>query len=796
MKRKITHVIRIVLLITVITITSTPLIAQTLENTGDMTDAQLAQKGLTPQDIEKLKAARASKQGSSAPVTPADTGQPRQQNAQPQDQVIETPEQIAERQSMQKIFGSSLFANSNLTFEPNLRIATPKNYVIGPEDQIGINLNGDNEASYSLTVSPEGSIRVEFAGVISVNGLTVEQATAKIKARLTPTYPALRSGKTTLTVDIGNIRSIKVTVLGEVIKPGSYTLPSLATVFNALYASGGPNKNGSFREIELIRNNKIITTLDMYNFLLKGYQVNNLRLQDQDVIHIPVYKTHAELQGYIKHPAIFEVMPNETLADVIKFAGSFADAAYTAKIKVFQNTDKERRVSDISSAEFASFHPKNGDVFVVDPILDRVENRVVINGAVYRPGSFELKPGLTLLGLIKEADGIKGDAFLTRGQLFRVQQDSTAQLVPFNLGEIINGKSPDIVLQREDKVTISSVLNLKDRYGVTINGEVRQAGVFNYAQNMTLQDLIFLAGGFKDGATSKQIEIARRVLDTGTNVFSIKSAQIFHVDVDRSLNFSGEKFILEPSDIVTVRNNTGYNEQKRVKVEGEVLHPGYYVIANKNERISDLVVRAGGLTPLAYKRGAVLKRPDTQNGSGVNKVDESEIEKFKQENLIRLQSGDSSKVAVAPQMPDNNTVGIDLTDILKNPGSDKDLILKEEDVLKIPQQLQTVKITGEVLYPVTAVYKNASNFNYYISQAGGFTPEALRRHAYVVYANGSVDNTKHFLFFTDHPKVTPGAEIFIPRRAPDLRRFSPIELISVSTALASLGAIILGIIKL
>ncbi len=777
-------------------------IQKQLQSSG-VPDSQLDQvaiaRGMSPVEVQKLRT-RIANLKPTATYNPNDTTTTTTTIQKGRrGPVITTSDNdtTAVSKSKSLVFGTELFRNSKLIFEPNLRIATPKNYVIGPDDQIQIDLTGDNEAHYSLTVSPEGTVRVEYAGIISVNGLTVEQATSKIRSRLVQTYPAIRSGRTILTVSIGNIRSIKVTLLGEVNKPGSYTLSSLATVFNALYASGGPTQSGSFREIEIIRNGKVAAKLDIYDFLLKGYQTNNIRLQDQDVIRIPVYKVHAQVLGEVKHPAIFEVLPNESLADVLRFAGGFTDSAYTAKIKVLENTDREHRVSDISANDYKSYFPKNGDKFLVDTILKRYENRVSIKGAVFRPGQFELKPGLTVSALINEADGVKEDAFLSRGSIVRLLPDNTSAFISFNVKDVLNKTAPDIPLQREDVVTISSLFELKDEYKVTISGEVRQGGSYNYAEGMTVQDLVILAGGFSEGASGKQIEIARRVKNSDINSFNAKTAEIYHVDVDKTLSFTGEKFVLEPFDIVTVRNNTGYSEQRQVFIEGEVLYPGSYTIATKNERISDLITRAGGLTPLAYPLGASLRRISVEAGTGKNKINKSEDDKLKLMNLQRLQAEakDSSSVSAQHVLSDNNTVGIDLEHIMKSPGSNIDLTLKEGDILRIPQQLQTVKINGEVLYPVTAVYESGSGFKHYISQAGGFTQRALRRRAYVVYANGSVDNTKRFLFFTNYPSIRPGAEIFVPKKA-DTKGTSALEFVSISTAIASLGAIILGILKL
>ena len=769
-------------------------IQKQIQSTG-LPDSQLEQaalaRGMNPTEVQKFRARLSNLKAEPAGNNNNTTSTVRQA-PDIQRPINDSPG----NESPSRIFGADLFRNSKLTFEPNLRLPTPKNYIIGPDDQIQIDLTGNNEAHYNLTVTPEGTIRIEYAGIIAINGLTIEQANAKIKSRLIQTYPAIRNGGTILTISIGNIRSIKVALLGEVTKPGTYTLSSLATVFNALYASGGPTQNGSFREIEIIRNNKTIARLDVYDFLLKGYQTNNIRLQDQDVIRIPVYKVHVDVTGEVKHPAIFEVLPGETLADVLRFAGGFTDQAYTAKIKVLENTEKERRLADISSSNYSTFIPKNGDKFFIDTILNRFENRVVIKGAVFRPGEFELQPGLTLSGLINKADGVKEDAFLRRGTILRLLPDNTSQLISFDVDGILNKTISDIPLKREDIVTISSIFDLKDEYKVTINGEVRQGGTYKYADGMSLQDLVIAAGGFTEGATGKQVEIARRVKNSNINSFSAKTAEIFHVDINTDLDFSSQKFLLQPFDIVTVRNNTGYNEQRQVIVSGEVLHPGTYTISRKDERISDLIVRAGGLTPLAYPAGASLRRLNNGTGSGKNQIDKSQDERNKLMNLQRLQANaDSSNVNITQELLDNNNVGIDLVQILKTPGGNDDLILRENDILRVPQQLQTVKINGEVLYPVTAVYKDGESFTHYISEAGGYTQRALRRSAYVVYANGSVDNTKRFLFFKHYPKMKPGAEIFVPKKG-EPKGTSAVELISISTAIASLGAIILGILKL
>ncbi len=775
-----------------------------VESSG-LPESQLDQvalaRGMRYEEIQKLHTRvelikKQAKSGESNASVSSSNTSGRKVNDFSQNDTVPEKDKKAEPEVKSKIFGADLFRNTNLTFEPNLRIATPKNYIIGPDDEMQIDITGDNEAGYKLKVSPEGTIRVEYAGIIPLSGLSVEQATAKIRTQLANTYPGIRSGRTNVSVGIGNIRSIKVTLLGEVVKPGSYSLPSLATVFNALYVSGGPTQNGSFREIEIIRNNRVIAKLDVYDFLLKGYQTNNILLQDQDIIRIPTYKVHAELTGEVKRPAIFEVLANETLGEVIAFAGGFTDQAYSARIKVLQNTDRERRIADVFSADFNSYKPKSGDKFFIEPILDRFENRIVIEGAVFRPGQYQLEKGLTLMQLIKKADGVTEDAFLPRGYISRLKPDNTTELISFDLGKLISGAAADIALQREDVINISSIFDLREEYTVSISGEIRQPGTFTYTENQSLEDLILLAGGFTEGASARRIEISRRIKNSDANSLSAKTAEVYQVDVDKNLRLSSPRFVLQPFDIVTIRNESGYEVQKQVRLEGEVLYPGMYTIINKDERISDIVKRAGGLTALAYPAGASLKRAGTENGTGKNKIDKSAED---QEKLLRFQrvqetAKDSVDISKQQVLLRNAHVGIDLEAILSRPRSRYDLILEEGDILRIPKQLQTVKVSGEVLFPTTTIFSPGKGFKEYISQAGGFSEKSSKRRTYIIYANGSVKSTKKFLFFNDYPVVKPGSEIFVPKKA-DRNKLSVQEIIGISTGLASLAAIILTLIK-
>ncbi len=698
-----------------------------------------------------------------------------------------------------KIFGADLFKNGEITFEPNLRMATPKGYIIGPDDELLIDITGDNEQDYKLKVSPDGTIRLQYVGLISVAGLSIEQATAKIRTAMSSTYPALRSGRTNVAVNLGNIRSIKVVLTGAIVKPGTYTLPSLATVFNALYASGGPNENGSFRNIQVIRNNKIITTIDVYDFLLNGIQKGNIRLQDQDVIHVPVYQTRVEIIGEIKRFALFEVVKGESLKNVLDFAGGFSNQAYTGKIKILQNTAKERRITDVEAMDYANYQPNNGDKFIVESILDRFENRVQIIGAVFRPGQYELDKGLTLKGLIKKADGLTEDAFLYRGYISRLNTDNTPALLSFDVAKIMSGETTDIPLKREDKVTISSLFDMRDEYKVSIQGEVRSPGDFDYAKAMHLEDLVQMAGGFKEGATPTRIEISRRIKNSDANSASARTAEIFVVNVDKDLRLLNQQFILEPFDIVSVRNAEGYTVQKQVKLEGEVLYPGTYTINRKDERISDVVKRAGGLTNSAYAEGASLKRPGAEktNPASKNAINNKEEEDKKLLNLKRVQQTgvkDTLSAELEQKLLQSDLVGIDLQDILKKPYAAYDLILEDGDVIRVPKMLQTVKVTGEVLNPNGIVFRPGKGLKQYINGAGGFTANALKRNVYVKYANGSAEAVKKFLFFRSYPKIKPGSEILVPKRAAK-EPLSTQGWIAVSTAVASLAAIVITLFR-
>lgn len=763
--------------------------------TEDQLEKAAAERGMSASEISKLKdrvsTIRTKGKTADANVSDNEPGAPARKVNKPET----ANEAEAGTKKTSRIFGSELFSSGASTFEPNMRMATPKNYIIGPDDELLVDLTGDNEASYKLRVSPEGAISMEYVGRISVGGLTIEQAGNKIRSAMSGTYPALRSGRSQVAVNLGNIRSISIIINGEVAKPGTYTLSSFATVFNALYSAGGPNDNGSYRNIQVIRNNQVVAMVDLYDFLVNGVQMANIRLQDQDVIHVPVYQIHVDVMGEVKRSAIYELRADESLADVLKYAGGFAAMAYKQRVRVFQNTATERKVLSKSILEFPDYKPKNGDVVFVDPILDRFENKIQVIGAVFRPGVYELTQGLTLGQLIKQADGLTEDAFMNRGYIVRLNPDNTTSIIPFDVSDIVQNRVSDIPLQREDLVQISSIFDLRDEYTVSIGGEVRKPGIFNYANNMSVENLVQMAGGFKEGASAMNIEVSRRIAGSDLTQKSAAIAKVFTISVDKDLRISDSSFVLQPFDIVSVRPAEGFIAQQQVQVSGEVRHPGTYTIKTKDERISDIIKRAGGLTASAYSKGASLKRPGAANKTA--SVFGGEEKHIRDLNLERLKQDGASDTTLNHTLQANgfsDLVGIELEKILENPGSRSDLIVEGGDIIRVPALLQTVKVTGEVLRPISVVYQPGKPFKYYINSAGGFTKNAYRRGSFISNANGSVQGTTKALFFNNFPAVTPGAEIAVPQRA-KREGLNAQGWIGIGTAVASLAAIVFAILN-
>ena len=667
-----------------------------------------------------------------------------------------------------RVFGASLFENASLSFEPNLRIATPRNYVVGPDDEISIDVSGASSDSFKLRVSPEGTVKVPNIQPIFVSGLTIEQAEQRIIARLRKGgYQGLGvpGSGTSANVALTNIRSIRVTLVGEVVRPGTYTISSLGSAFNALYLAGGPNpETGSFRKISVIRGNRVVRTIDLYDFVLRADQHDNIRLQDQDVIRVADYDTRVELTGQVRRPAIFEMLPGETLKTLLSFAGGFGDDAYRASITLRRNTNRERRIVTIGEDQLAGFVPERGDRYFVGKILERYENRVQVAGAVMRPGDYALEPGLeTVRQLISRAEGLSKDAFTNRATIIRERPDQDRENITFDLGKLMRNEIADIPLLRQDSLTVLSIRNLRENFSITIEGAVNRPSTIPYVSNMSVADLIAQAGGFQEGATPNRIEVARRSRQDSVGVRT-KTLEMYQFALDRDLQItpleasptSGESanptvFHLQPFDIVYVRTSPNYEAQRQVYIAGEVLHPGSYAIASRQERIADVIRQAGGLRPGAYMAGAQYKRA-------------------------------------------GQVIGSDLRRILADPTAEENLMLREGDTLFIPRQSEIVAIQGAVLNPSSVSYKAGYTFNDYISEAGGYTDNARNRKAYVIYPNSRKDRTHRFVFIPFRPRVQPGSTIVVPFKPLDSNRLSPIERVGILSLIGTLAATATSII--
>ena len=689
-----------------------------------------------------------------------------------------------------QIFGASVFQNTNLSFEPNLRLATPQDYVLGPDDQLLIDIYGMSEVSYKLYVSPEGTILIPDVGAINVSGLTIAEAKKLIIAKLSTIYRGISAGNTFVNISLGNIRSITVFVIGEIQSPGSYTIPSLATVYNALYQSGGPKKSGSFRNIQLIRNNKVFATIDLYDFLVYGKQ-SNIRLQDQDVIKVLPYNNRVTLTGEVKHPAIFEMKKGETLENLIDFAGGFTENAYRESITGYRNTLKEKKVIDIDNKNFATFLTEPGDQYNVGKLLDRFENRVQISGAVYRPGVYALTPGMKIKDLIVKADGLREDAFVNRAVIFRKNDMRLPEMTSFSPREALND-TDNILLQRDDSVYIASVLTMKEKDSVYISGQVISPNNYPFADGMTLKDLILLANGFNHKANIAEVDVYRQITDIKTLNENVIKAKTFKIKMDKDLNYGdAATFKLKREDHVVVRSIFGAEDLKQVSIVGEVVAPGNYILTSNNQHISDLLKDAEGLTAYAYPSGAMLIRKPKTNAPKklLEGVTKRTIQSQQKELLDSLNTSAPQELLNEPDM-----VAINLQKILAHPKSSDDLILEEGDVLSIPKRPETVSITGEVLMPAMIRYQKGKSLKYYIQHAGGFSSRAFESKTYVIYPNGSVDATSSFLGIKAYPAVTPGARIVVPLK-PIRHGLNTAESISITSTLVSLMVVLLTFFK-
>jgi protein involved in polysaccharide export with SLBB domain len=691
-------------------------------------------------------------------------------------------EEASEKDSIaKKTFGYYLFNTTNLTFEPSQNLPTPKNYQLGAGDELSIDIWGASQANYILPVNGEGYINIPLVGPVFVNGLSFENASSLIKGRLRQIYAGL--GQNTFAmVNVSKIRSIKVNILGEVDVPGSYSLSSLSSVFNALYVSGGPTYNGSFRNIKVMRANKQVGVIDVYNYLLNGDQSNNIKLQDQDVILVTEYKTKVQMTGEVKRPLIYEIKDKETLADAIRFAGGFTEKAYTHRVKIYRNTSREKQIFDVPQDSFPKFGLVNGDEIVVEPILERYENLVEINGAVYRSGKYSIANGLTLKKLIEKAEGLRGDAYLNRALIYRTKENLRIEAIPVNLEALMNGTASDIALVKDDQVRVFSLSDLNEEYIVSIFGEVQKPGQFPFVESMTLEDLIAQSGGFKEAASSSHVEVARRIKNVTASTKTTDQTQLFTFDLAKDLKFTNGQgsFVLEPYDQVFIRRAPAYEIQQLVSVTGQVNYPGEYALSSKVEKVSDLIERVGGCNEFAYVKGAKL------------------IRKFNMHDILNiLQNANGGVLDSLVKINTNKeqSVPIELDKIIENPGSKYDIYLEPGDELIVPRVLQTVGVNGAVLYPVQAKYTEGVGFKQYISQAGGFADNALKKKSFVIYANGKVKSTKRFMFCSFYPHIEPGAEIIVPRK-PEEKENTIQQNIAIASALATMSLVVVSIVNL
>jgi hypothetical protein len=741
--------------------------------------------------------------------------------------LMETQELMEEEEADSLIFGSTLFFQKNrkLSFEPSLNQATPKNYILGPGDLIYVDIYGQSEKYYEATVNPEGSILLDNIGLIAVSGKTIEAAEGIIKNRVAAFYTGLSGAnpQTFLQVTLGNVKTIKVHILNEVRLPGTFTLSAFSTVFNALYAAGGPSDNGTLRAIQLIRKNKKIAEIDVYDLLINGTANLDVQLQDQDVILVNPYLARVNVIGEVKRPLIFEVTPEDTLEDLIRYAGGFTDLAFKDRISISRISGNQRSISDVFGNQLGLFTLKGGDEIAVGRVLDRFSNRIQIKGAVFRPGTFALTEGLTLTQLIKNADGLKGDAYTQRASILRTKGDLSSEVLEVNLQAVLEGRQADLVLQREDVIRISSIYDVQNERYIQILGEVKRPGTYPYAAGMTPEELILTAGGLQESANLKDIEIARRLEDSDSGTLS----DILTTSINPDLSFNPNAITLEPFDQVIVRKRANFTMQRLVSVEGQVNSPGIFAIQTSVDRISDLVKRAGGVNQFAYTKGATLIRKteffnteseqvrrqknlealrlllkdDPNNAEAQEellkrlfrdlpkeKVEEKDsiANDAKRESLDQIAS---ETPGVAVKIKETEAVAINLEKILANPGSQEDLVLEEGDILNVPKLLQTVRMRGDVVYPTTLRHELGRGFTYYINGAGGFDRRANRKQTYVVYANGAVKRTKGFLGIRSYPAIEPGAEVIVPSKGPKTP-FRVGELVGITTGLATLALVL------
>ena len=700
---------------------------------------------------------------------------------------------LAEREkNRKKVFGRDIFNNKELSFEPNMNIATPQNYRLGPGDAVIIDIYGASQKTIQSTVSPDGEVTIEGYGPVNVSGLTVAQANARLRNTLGSRY---RSSRVKLTV--GQTKTIMVNVMGEVKTPGTYTLSAFATVFHALYMAGGTNDLGTLRNIKVYRNNRLVTVVDIYDYILNGKLTGNVRLSDNDVIVVGPYDCLVTIAGKVKRPMIYEMKKNESVNSLLKYSGGFAGDAYKKSVRVNRKTGREYAVYNVEEFDFSSFRVDDGDSISVDSILPRYANTVEVKGAVFRPGMYNLGEQVnSVRTLVEHAEGMTEDAFTNRAVMHRMKKDRTLEVIAVDIAGIMDGKVADIPLKENDVLFIPTRQEKIVERTLTIRGEVQYPGVYQYADNETLEDFVLQAGGLTDKASTVNVMVSRRVMDSKALRPDSVIAKTYTLSLKDGFVIDGTPgFKLMPFDEVMIRQSPAYVEQQNVSITGEVMFAGLYTLDHRNARLSELFKKAGGATDQAYLKGArIIRKANEQEKQRMEAVLKMQREEM-QKNLLQLAASSNNSSALTQSskdvertniekfnVPSEYSVGIDLPEALANPGSDADIILREGDRLVIPQYNGTVKINGAVMFANTVAYEKGKKPSYYIDQAGGFAADALKSKAYIIYMNGKVAKLSH------GAKVQPGSEIVIPAKLK--RKMSTAEMMSMGTSMSSIAAMI------
>lgn len=678
-----------------------------------------------------------------------------------------------------EVFGRNIFNSPSLTFEPNINLSTPQNYRLGPGDEVIIDIWGASENTIRQEISPDGYINIPNLGLVYLNNKSINEADALLQEELRKIYA---DDANQIKISLGNIRTIQVNVMGEVMFPGTYTLTSFSTVFHALYSAGGVSNIGSLRNVKVARAGKTAATLDIYEYIMKGKIQDDIRLQEGDVIIVPPYEALVKITGKVKRPMRYEMKENESIATLLAYAGDFSADAYKKTLRVVRQDGIEYAVATIDKKNYTSFQVKDGDVVSVDPILDRYTNKLEVRGAVYHPGIYQLSGNLnTVRQLVEKADGLLGDAFTARAVLYRERENLTREVVSVDIKGILNGTSPDIALQKNDVLYIPSIHDLQDWGKVTISGEVNKPGEYTYADNMTLEDLVITAGGLKESASVVRVDIARRIRNPKDSSDCEASGEDFSFALKDGFVVDGTPgFVLHPYDQIVVRRSPSYSEQVNVTVLGEVLYTGKYNLITKSERLSSIIKRAGGITKFGYIRGAKLTRV----------ANEEELKRMQDMiRMVRKEVGESIANSMDLSVDSTFTVGIDLAAALANPGSDVDIVLREGDIIKVPEYNNTVKISGAVMMPNTVSYLKNKKVGYYLSQAGGYSTQAKKSKKFIIYMNGQVAEVKG----SGKKQIEPGCEIVVPNKT---KKFNFGNLMANATSFASLATMIASLANL